>query len=80
MTGIDEDELREKLSEEEYRVLREKGTEPRGSGEYLETDDDGTYRCKACGAALFDSDTKFLSDGWPSFYDAKDGAVEFEKD
>jgi peptide-methionine (R)-S-oxide reductase len=80
MTDTDEDELREKLSEEEYRVLREKGTEPRGSGKFLEKDDDGIYRCKACGNALFDSDTKFESSGWPSFHDAKDGAVEFEKD
>ncbi|MFB6191140.1 MAG: peptide-methionine (R)-S-oxide reductase MsrB [Candidatus Nanohaloarchaea archaeon] len=75
-----EEDLREKLSEEEYHVLRERGTEPRGSGEYLEKDDEGVYRCKACGQPIFDSETKFPSSGWPSFYDAKDGAVEFEKD
>ncbi|MFB6213208.1 MAG: peptide-methionine (R)-S-oxide reductase MsrB [Candidatus Nanohaloarchaea archaeon] len=75
-----EEDLREKLSEEEYHVLRERGTEPRGSGEYLEKDDDGVYRCRACGQKLFPSDYKFESSGWPSFHDAKEGAVEFKED
>lgn len=75
-----EKEWREKLSEEEFHVLREAGTEPPGTGEYLEKDDDGVYRCKACGQELFPSDYKFPSDGWPSFYDTKDGAVEFRED
>ena len=74
-------EWREVLTEEEYRVLREQGTEPKFSGEYLGTDDDGSYRCAGCGADLFDSETKFDSDsGWPSFYDAKAGAVELRED
>lgn len=70
---VPEDEWRERLSEEEYRVLREKGTEPRFSGEFLENKADGTYVCAGCGAELFDSDTKYDSgSGWPSFYDAVD--------
>lgn len=77
---LDENELEKKLSELEYHVLRERGTEPRGSGEYLEKDEEGTYRCKACGQELFPSDTKFESSGWPSFYDAKNDAVEFQED
>ncbi len=77
---FDEEELKEKLTEQEYRVLRERGTEPRGSGKFLDKDDDGVYRCRACGQELFDSDTKFESGGWPSFFDAKEGAVEFRRD
>lgn len=75
-----EEELEEKLSEKEYRVLRQKGTEPPGSGEYIEKDDDGFYHCKACGQKLFSSETKFSSRQWPSFYDAIEGSVEFRKD
>ncbi|PSH01021.1 MAG: peptide-methionine (R)-S-oxide reductase [Nanohaloarchaea archaeon SW_7_46_7] len=77
---IDEKELKERLSEEEYRILREADTERPGTGEYLKKDDEGIYRCKACGQKLFDSDTKFESDQWPSFYDAIDGTVEFKED
>jgi peptide-methionine (R)-S-oxide reductase len=76
-----EEEWREILTEEEYRILREKGTEPRFSGEYLDKMPDGRFTCAGCGAELFDSDTKFGSGtGWPSFYDAEEGAIEFEKD
>jgi len=76
-----EEEWREVLTEEEYRILREQGTEPKFSGEYLGKKDDGAYVCAGCGAELFDSDTKFDSgSGWPSFYDADDGAVEFRED
>ena len=76
-----EEEWRELLTDEEYRVLREKGTEPKFSGDYLDDVGDGEFRCAGCGAVLFDSDTKFGSNtGWPSFYDAVDGAVEFERD
>ena len=67
---IDEKELKERLSEEEYKILREADTERPGTGEYLEKDEDGVYRCKACGQKLFESETKFESDQWPSFYDA----------
>jgi peptide-methionine (R)-S-oxide reductase len=74
-------EWRDVLTDEEYEILREQGTEPKFSGEYLGKDDDGTYRCAGCGADLFDAETKFDSDsGWPSFYDAEDGAVEFRED
>jgi len=74
-------EWREVLTDEEYRILREQGTEPKFSGEYLGKDADGIYRCAGCGAELFDSETKFDSNsGWPSFYDAKEGAVELRED
>ncbi len=66
-----EREWREELSEEEYEILREAGTEPRFSGDLLELKDDGVFRCGGCGTALFSSDTKYDSgSGWPSFYDA----------
>ena len=63
--------LRERLSEEAYRVTQEKATEPPFTGEYYQTKDDGVYYCAVCGTALFDSHTKFDSGtGWPSFYEA----------
>ncbi|TDB37960.1 MAG: peptide-methionine (R)-S-oxide reductase [Actinobacteria bacterium] len=67
------------LSAEEYRVLREAGTEPPFSGEYVDLDEDGIYRCRACGNPLFDSATKYHSGcGWPSFFDpiGPDAVVE----
>jgi peptide-methionine (R)-S-oxide reductase len=76
-----DEEWRELLTDEEYRILREKGTEPRFSSELIDYDGDGTFACAGCGTELFDSDTKFGSNtGWPSFYDAEEGAVEFERD
>ncbi len=77
-----EAEWRERLSEREYRMLREGDTEPRGSGEYLNRKDDGTYACAGCGAALFDSETKYESgSGWPSFWDAvDDDRIETRRD
>jgi peptide-methionine (R)-S-oxide reductase len=63
-----ESEWREQLTPEQYRILREAGTEPPFSGRYVYAKDDGIYRCAACGAELFSSDTKFDSGtGWPSF-------------
>jgi peptide-methionine (R)-S-oxide reductase len=63
----------EELTPEQYHVLREKGTEPPGSGEYLKTMEDGMYHCVGCNAELFPSDTKYHSGcGWPSFYDGKE--------
>ncbi len=64
---------REQLTEEQYRITRQKGTEPPFSGEYVHSKDRGTYRCTCCGAELFDSETKYDSgSGWPSFYAPKD--------
>ncbi|WP_254531171.1 peptide-methionine (R)-S-oxide reductase MsrB [Natrinema gelatinilyticum] len=76
-----DEEWREELSDEEYRVLREAGTEPPFSGEFVEHTDEGTYVCAGCGAELFDSETKFESGcGWPSFYDVDDDRVETRTD
>lgn len=65
---MNETELKEKLTEEEYKVLREKGTEAPFSGKYVNEKSGGMYLCKVCGAALFSSSAKFDSGtGWPSF-------------
>jgi peptide-methionine (R)-S-oxide reductase len=67
---IQDEILKERLTPEEYRVLRQAGTEAPFSGNYVDNHETGMYHCKACGAALFSSDKKFDSgSGWPSFTD-----------
>lgn len=66
---VDEGELKERLDPLSYHVLRQASTEAPGTGEYTDTETVGVYKCKACGAELFRSETKFHSGcGWPSFY------------
>src|SRR5690606_24322866 len=75
-------EWKERLTPEQYAVLRQGGTEAPFTGELLHNDETGDYRCAACGAVLFDSGTKFDSgSGWPSFYDVKSAkAVKLRED
>lgn len=77
-----EDPYREKLTDFEYRVLRQGGTERPYTGEYWDSEQTGLYHCRACGAKLFESDTKFDARcGWPSFYQPSEGAnVTYVKD
>jgi peptide-methionine (R)-S-oxide reductase len=64
-----EEEWRKQLSEDEFRILREKGTERAFTGEYWDHWEQGSYLCKGCGEKLFENDTKFDAGcGWPSFY------------
>lgn len=76
-----EEELKARLTPEEYAVLREGGTEAPFSGEFVHTDADGTFSCKVCGNKIFSSDSKFDSGtGWPSFDNALPGSVELKTD
>jgi peptide-methionine (R)-S-oxide reductase len=69
-----ESEWKQTLSPTEYKVIREKGTEPPFTGKYVHTKDEGVYRCRACGMPLFSSETKYDSgSGWPSFYQPVEG-------
>jgi peptide-methionine (R)-S-oxide reductase len=83
---LSEDEWQHRLTPEQYRVLRQKGTEYPGTGALLYNDKAGQYRCAACGQPLFASDTKYEStqpglEGWPSFADpAGNDAVELRQD
>ena len=65
-----EEQWREELGPERFHIMRQQGTEPPFTGAYTHEKSDGVYRCGACGAELFGSDTKFDSGtGWPSFYE-----------
>ena len=76
-----EKEWKEILSTEEFRILRNKGTEYPNTGKYNLHFENGVYNCKGCNTPLFNSDQKFESDcGWPSFDDAIDGAVKYVDD
>jgi peptide-methionine (R)-S-oxide reductase len=77
-----EGQWKAELSPEQYKVLRRKGTERAFTGKYVDNHDDGTYRCAACRAVLFDAHAKFDSGtGWPSFTSpAVAGAVELHED
>jgi len=76
------DTLRDELTEEQYHVTQEAGTEKPFSGQYWDHKGDGLYRCVVCDTPLFDSETKFESgSGWPSFYDVvEDANVELKAD
>jgi peptide-methionine (R)-S-oxide reductase len=86
MRSKSEDFWKEMLTPEQYRVLREKGTEIPGTGKLLHNNDSGEYKCAACGTMLFKSDTKYDSTtpgliGWPSFSEAANSdAVELRDD
>lgn len=86
MKKMPDEYWRKKLTPEQYRVLRERGTEAPGSGKYVDHNADGMYHCAACGQALFPSSAKFESSlpglrGWPAFWAAAAGdAVELKED
>ena len=77
-----EEEWREKLTPEQYEILRNHGTERPFTGRYVDAKEDGTYCCAACGNELFSADTKFESGtGWPSFFEPADNdAIETRPD
>lgn len=79
-TRKSETEWKEQLSEEEYDILRQKGTEAPFSGEYYKNKEEGTYLCKACGNKLFSSQAKYDSGtGWPSFFQPIDSSSVTEQ-
>ena len=82
-TDITKDEYwKDKLTPEEYAILRKQGTEPPFSGAYVDNKEDGMYHCKACGVNLFSSEHKYDSgSGWPSFFEVlQEGNIETRED
>lgn len=81
-TKESQDELRRRLSPEQFKVTQQKGTERAFTGQYNDHHEDGMYTCVVCGQPLFDSETKYESgSGWPSFYKAVDDtSVGMEED
>lgn len=78
---MEEEELKNRLTQQEYHVLREKGTEPPFSGRYNSNKKKGVYYCKVCGNKLFESGNKFDSKtGWPSFFDVDKDSVSLKED
>jgi peptide-methionine (R)-S-oxide reductase len=78
---MDEEELKKKLTPEQYKVLRNKGTEKPFTGKYIHKTEDGNYVCAVCGNSLFSSDAQFDSGtGWPSFDKPIEGSVEYQDD
>lgn len=74
-------EWRQQLTDEQYHIAREKGTELPFSGKYWDCFDDGSYHCVGCGQLLFKSTAKFISDcGWPSFSEAEQGSIDRHED
>jgi len=79
-TEMSKDKWKKKLSKEQYKVLREKGTEPAFAGKYWNSHEKGVYKCAGCGKPLFSSEEKFDSgSGWPSFDKPMDDANVEEK-
>jgi peptide-methionine (R)-S-oxide reductase len=76
-----EEDFKKKLTPEQYKIMREKGTEAPFTGKYVHKSKDGTYVCNACGNPLFTSDAQFDSGtGWPSFDKPIEGSVEYQDD
>lgn len=78
---VDKDDLKKRLTAEEFEITQNAGTEAPFTGQYWDEHTDGTYTCKVCGQVLFDSEHKFESgSGWPSFDRAVPGSVEMRED
>lgn len=78
---MNNEELKKKLTPEQYKVLREKGTERPFTGKYVHKTENGDYVCMVCNQPLFNSDAQFDSGtGWPSFDKAIEGSVEYQQE
>ncbi len=78
---MNDEELKKKLTPEQYKVLRQKGTERPFTGKYVHRTESGNYVCMVCGQALFNSDAQFDSGtGWPSFDKPIEGSVEYKQE